>query len=472
MRRPSITQRLALLFGTVSTVSFLVLGLYLSSALEMHFEHMDRERLMATTTRIERSINEAVNGAASSKTVHERLDALMAGHDRVSMWIRRQSGELWVVDAPMSFPEAQVVEWKLSSEARTPALFTWLDEGQMFRGFAVRHKLTGDEEVDIVTAISIEEHRHFMAVFRRAMWIALAGAIVTTTLLGIAIARGSMRPMQRLTNLAKRVSPERLGEQLNTDDVPTELIDLATAFNEMLARLDDSFRRLSNFSSDIAHELRTPVSNLLTETQVTLSKQRDVACYRDVLASNAEELERLSRMVADMLFIAKADNGLVLPQREMVNLGRQIDELFEFFEALAEEKHIAMKRSGNATVGGDRLMLRRALNNLLANALFHCPENGTIAVEVGDSQEREVMICVRNTGIPLSEEECVRLFDRFYRADPARLRSTDGAGLGLAITKSIVTAHGGRIEARPDCGGNAFIICMPSNTGPRIEISA
>jgi two-component system heavy metal sensor histidine kinase CusS len=300
-----------------------------------------------------------------------------------------------------------------------------------------------------------------MAVFRRAMWIALAGAIAATTLLGVLIARGSMQPMRRLTDLAQRISPERLGERLNTDDIPTDLIELATAFNDMLARLDDSFRRLSNFSSDIAHELRTPVSNLLTETQVTLSRQRDVTSYREVLASNAEELERLSRMVSDMLFIAKADNGLVLPKRERVDLGRQVDELFEFFDALADEKHILMERTGSATVDGDRLMLRRALNNLLSNALFHCPQGGRIDICVNTKGFDEVTICVSNTGVPLSDEERARLFDRFYRADPARQRSTDGAGLGLAITQSIVTAHGGRIEVKATAQGNAFLIQLP-----------
>jgi len=461
MSRPSITQRLALLFGSVSTVSFLSLGLYLSSALEMHFEHMDRERLMSTAARIERSINESVEGSASSQKIHERLDALMAGHDRVSMWIRRQSGELWVVDAPMSFPEAQVVKWVNSTGTSTPALFTWSDQGQMYRGLAIRYTVAGSGQIDIVTAINIEDHRHFMAVFRRAMWIALAGAIAATTLLGVLIARGSMQPMRRLTDLAQRISPERLGERLNTDDIPTDLIELATAFNDMLARLDDSFRRLSNFSSDIAHELRTPVSNLLTETQVTLSRQRDVTSYREVLASNAEELERLSRMVSDMLFIAKADNGLVLPKRERVDLGRQVDELFEFFDALADEKHILMERTGSATVDGDRLMLRRALNNLLSNALFHCPQGGRIDICVNTKGFDEVTICVSNTGVPLSDEERARLFDRFYRADPARQRSTDGAGLGLAITQSIVTAHGGRIEVKATAQGNAFLIQLP-----------
>ncbi len=471
MRRPSITWRLALLFGVVSAVSFLALGIYLSSALEMHFAHMDRDRLMATAARIERSIDQSIEQSGGTENIHERLDALMAGHDRVSMWIRREDGEPLVVDAPMAFPEKQAAPLFAASGAITPTLFTWEDQGQPYRGLALRHHSGDKPPLDVVIAFSVEHHRYFMRLFRHAMWIAVTGAIAATILLGVLVSRSSMRPMRRLTALAQRVSTNRLGERLDTDDVPQELIELATAFNDMLARLDDSFRRLSNFSSDIAHELRTPVSNLLTETQVTLSRERDVANYRDVLASNAEELERLSRMVSDMLFIAKADNGLVLPQCEIVDLGRQVDEVFEFFDALAEEKSVTMTRTGAAVVSGDRLMLRRALSNLLSNALLYTPQGGRIEVALASDEAETVSVSVSNTGTPLADDECARLFDRFYRTDPARKRSSDGAGLGLAITKSIVAAHGGRIEARATHDGNMFAITLPvSRDGNRRSV--
>ena len=166
--------------------------------------------------------------------------------------------------------------------------------------------------------------------------------------------------------------------RIPSDAVPVELVSLVETLNAMLTRLETSFAQLSDFSSDIAHELRTPVSNLLTQTQVTLSKARSPDEYRDILASNAEEFERLSRMISDMLFLAKSDNQLIVPHPEAVNLVDEVKGVFEFYEALAEEKSIALHCIGAGIVSGDRLMLRRAISNLLSNALRYTPEGKSI----------------------------------------------------------------------------------------------
>jgi two-component system heavy metal sensor histidine kinase CusS len=175
---------------------------------------------------------------------------------------------------------------------------------------------------------------------------------------------------------AAAITADRLHSRLPTESIPVELVDLAETLNQMLARLEDSFRRLSDFSSDIAHELRTPVSNLLTQTQVMLSRARTIDEYQDVLASNAEELERMAKMIADMLFLAKADNDLVVPNLEAVDLRAEAEGLASFYEAVAEENGVTLTVDGNATVSGDRLMLRRAMGNLLSNAFGHTPQRG------------------------------------------------------------------------------------------------
>lgn len=169
------------------------------------------------------------------------------------------------------------------------------------------------------------------------------------------------------------ITAQRLDERMPTQEFPVEMADLATTLNEMLRRLKEEFDRLSEFSSDLAHELRTPINNLMTQTQVTLSQARSSEEYQDILASNAEEYQRLARMVADMLFLAKADHGLILPSTERIAVHDEAQALFDFYEALAEEKRVRLQLIGTAEITGDRLMLRRALSNLLSNAVRYTP---------------------------------------------------------------------------------------------------
>jgi len=221
-----------------------------------------------------------------------------------------------------------------------------------------------------------------------------------------------------------------------------------------------------DFSSDIAHELRTPVSNLLTQTQVTLSKDRNSDEYRDVLVSNIEEFERLSRMISDMLFLAKSENNLIIPHREQLSLRDEVHGLFEFYGILSEDKSIVMTCSGSARVSGDRLMLRRAISNLLSNALRYTPTGGRITVHIDDTGDSLVKLSVENTGVAIPDEHLPRLFDRFYRVDGSRQRFGDGVGLGLAITRSIMRAHGGDAFVRSDQTSTVFELIIP---GPSAE---
>ena len=201
----------------------------------------------------------------------------------------------------------------------------------------------------------------------------------------------------------------------------------------------------------------------MTQTHVALAQPRDAAAYREVLASNAEELERLSRTVADMLFLAQAEHGELLPSRQPVALGAEVRALFDFYEALAEDRGIALRLQGDGTVLGDSLMLRRAIGNLLSNALRYTPRGGAIDVSVAP-RDGQVVLRVRNDGTPIAAEALPRLFERFYRAEPDRSHAQgqgDGAGLGLAITQAIVQAHGGRISARADEAGNTLEVVLP-----------
>lgn len=264
---------------------------------------------------------------------------------------------------------------------------------------------------------------------------------------------------------AAGVTAHKLDQRLPVEALPPELAELAQSLNDMLARLEDAFQRLSDFSSDIAHELRTPVSNLMTQTQVSLSHPRDAASYREILESNAEEFERLARMISDMLFLAKTDVGqtsaLMATNSVPVDLVEEVRGLFDFYEALAEENAVRLDLSGHGVVQGDRLMLRRALSNLLSNALRYTPRGGTIQV-VLECTEQHCTVNVENPGQAIPAQHLPRLFERFYRADPSRQQATgEGTGLGLAITHAIVQAHHGQVWATSTKGRTCFTIQLP-----------
>ena len=204
----------------------------------------------------------------------------------------------------------------------------------------------------VAVATDISHHERFMASFRMTLWLFVLLAAVLTGFLGWIAVRRGLAPLLAIRQEAEGITARKLDARLADDSIPAELADLVATLNAMLSRLEDSFRRLSDFSSDLAHEFRTPISNLMTQSQVTLSRNRTVDEYRDVLASNVEEFERLSRMVADMLFIAKADDGQIVSSRERMALGRVAEDLLEFYRLIADEKGVSLTMSGEGRDDG------------------------------------------------------------------------------------------------------------------------
>ncbi|MNZ85323.1 Sensor kinase CusS [compost metagenome] len=233
----------------------------------------------------------------------------------------------------------------------------------------------------------------------------------------------------------------------------------------MLERLDDAFVRLSNFSADIAHELRTPLTQLMTHTEVVLSRARSLEEYQDALYGNLEDLKQMARMIDDMLFLAKADNGLIMPEHKPLALHALAEQLLDYYRLLAEDRNITLQLDGTGMIDGDAGMLRRALSNLLSNALRYTPAGGCIRVGIASSG-RQVLLGVENPGPGIPPEHLGRLFDRFYRADPAR-REGGNAGLGLAITRSIVEAHRGSIRCESAHGLTRFELAFPAVSAER-----
>jgi len=314
------------------------------------------------------------------------------------------------------------------------------------------------QPVSIELALDVTTHKLFFHTLTGWLWSALVLSALLSAGLGWLLARSGLRPLREVTQMAASVSARSLTERIPTESTPAELQQLMLAFNAMLARLEDAFVRLSNFSADIAHELRTPLSNLMTHTEVVLSRARSSEHYQDNLYSNLEELRRLARMIDDMLFLAKADNGLMVPEAQPIELHALCEKLLDFYQLTADERDIRIELSGAARIEGDPAMLHRALSNLLSNALRYTPDGEVIRVGI-EASGQGVVLSVGNPGATIAEQHLPRLFDRFYRVDPARREGNpSNAGLGLAITRSIVEAHRGEILCRSSAGWTSFEI--------------
>jgi len=455
-RSLSLTARLALLFALVAVVLLLGLGLLMERAVDLHFDEIDAHDLSAKMAVIGHLI-ERTPGPAELDTLSRRLHDALAGQDHVAVLLRDAEGVAIFGARLDAFETAH-----LTGSAPLPAEQGWKRDDRHFIGReqTFGFPFAGPEPVEALVALDVTHHVHFLEQVRLNLWLGVGVTTAIAALLGWLAARQGLAPLQRITRTARRLSAERLGERIDARDAPAELRELTEAFNGMLDRLESSFQRLGHFSADIAHELRTPVSNLMTETQVALSRNRSADAYRETLHSNLEEFERLARMIGDMLFLAKADNGLLPRPEETVQLQAEAAALVEFYEALAEEKGIRVQVTGAAAVPGDRLMLRRALSNLLSNAIRHTRSGGTVGIRMA-AANGEATLAVSNPGPAIPEERLPLLFERFHRVDASRSGQGEGSGLGLAITRSIVEAHGGRIAVQSTEGLTTFTMYLP-----------
>ncbi|MDD5324343.1 MAG: heavy metal sensor histidine kinase [Polaromonas sp.] len=453
--RLTLTVRLTLLFTIGSAVVLLTLGWLVMATIASHFDELDRDELSGKLDYAAQLVA-TMEHPLNKDVVAKALASTFAGHHELVMQVRGPRGAVWFASPDVEFPAG----WTATS-----GLYRWHAGGRTFHGLEMTLPggTTAGGALTLTLALDTAHHERFLYRFRMTLWLFVACAVMLMGLLGWVSARRGLAPLRAMRERAATVTAHSLDRRLSVKAVPPELAELALTLNEMLERLEDAFQRLSDFSADLAHELRTPVSNLMMQTHVALSLPRDADGYRAILESNSEEYERLARMISDMLFLAQAENGLVLVHQEVVDLAHEVRQLFDFYELLADEKRIDLQLRGEGALNGDRLMLRRALGNLISNALRHTPVGGTISVEI-DQDGARLRIQVRNTGEPVAAAHLARFFERFYRADPARQHEAgEGIGLGLSITRAIVRAHGGEVSAASSDGLTSFSLYFPNS---------
>lgn len=455
LHRLSLTIRLTAFFTLVAGAVVLGLGLLFMGAADSHFAELDRAALVDK----KRLIESILAHAESSQDARARLGDALNYHHGLHVLVKDARGATLFQAGGLPTPPASGPVRRAAPAGHV------LEERQASDFHALRFQapLARDAGtvLDVSLAVDTGHHQVFLSDLRRQLALYAAIATLVSGLLGWFAAHQGLAPLRAMKTRAAAVTGQQLQERMPVEAFPVEMADLARELNQMLDRLEDDFRRLSEFSSNLAHELRTPISNLLTQTQVSLSAKRDAATYRDILASNAEELQRLARMVSDMLFLAKTERGIDLPNKEQFCAAQEVQALLEFYEAVAEEKHVRLSAHGDGAIQGDRLMFRRAVSNLLSNALRHTPEGGEVQIAVS-SDAQGTQVRVENTGDAIDPKELPRLFERFYRAGAARTHPpSEGSGLGLSITKAIVEAHQGQVLARSAGGRTQFCLIFP-----------
>jgi two-component system heavy metal sensor histidine kinase CusS len=319
-------------------------------------------------------------------------------------------------------------------------------------------------------AVDRSQADELLADFRRSLLFILGVALLASAAGGYHLARRGIRPVREIADAARRVRAATLDQRLDASGLPAELAALAGTFNEMLDRLEESFARVSRFSPDAAHELRTPVNNLRGEAEVTLSRPRSAEEYREAIGSCLEECVRLAKLIDSLLFLARAEDPRTQVPREPLDVGAELAAVREFYEAAASEAGVSLSVDAPAGLSAElsRPLLQRALGNLVENALAYTPPGGSVRMSAARESGGGVRVEVADTGCGVAEADLPHLLDRFYRADPARTAATGGVGLGLAIVKGIAELHGGAVEIDSRVGrGTRVALHFPAAGGRR-----
>lgn len=388
-----------------------------------------------------------IPSAAAIDQNRHRLDDLMIGHDDLHLaLVDAPSARVLATFSMLGLQSIGIIDEKATSATSFPMwsspagehLISLRGDTTLDNGDIVRFYLSLDRRGDL---------RLFDA-FTKATALSVPVVLLIVALGAWLIARTALSPLRRFNRLAASIDTQSLSQRISLSGLPLELADLAREFNQMLDRIDSGYARLQAFSGDLAHEMRTPVATLLGRTQVTLSKTRTAAALQEVIEGNIEELERLSRLISDMLLIANTETPGAAMRLEPVELGAEAQKIADYMTHVADDKQIQITVHGAASVLADQLLVQRAVTNLVSNAIRHADDKSVIAVQAIDTGEG-ASLSVTNWGAPISAADQLRIFDRFYRVDASRARTGGGAGLGLAIVRSIMSAHGGQVAVAP-----------------------
>lgn len=446
----SISKHLALMFALASTLIVGTAAVVLRDSLhnslqkQMHNELLFRESLMEPWI-VNRT---SLDGWETLATKFNDLSTAEGG--RVQYWVLSDNPAFGV-----GGPAPAGVNWSELNAGFTKVPGATAEACSLF---ILTTTIPAQGERPAVHYVVAIDSTHYMSTLdeftKTLIFISLLGVFLVT-LLGFIIAKTGMRPVNQLSEQAHRLAPGRHGQRLDANSLPDELKMLALAFNGVLERQEIAWCQLESFNADVAHELRTPLTNLIGQTQLGLSREYQTHELKDLLESNLEELERMTSIVNDMLFLSHAQAGEHAKQLTEVSLRDEAFKTAEYVEPSFAEKNLSVQIEGDITARIDRRLFHRSLANLLENSARYAPIGSTVKIVI-KQQEKQASVAVCNIGEPIAEDHLNRLFERFYRVDSSRTRSDTHHGLGLSIVKAVAQMHKGNVFASSKDGINTF----------------
>ena len=438
------------MFALVSALLLGSIGFYLYQSLQREIAWRDDQALLGRLERMRALISDS--DSIEQLRGRPKLYENMLGNRDNLLWIVDDTGKVLIEINPVRMtlpelpaaPQARLGDGHSSESVR----LAWQDVMQ------------GDRGLTLIAGKLLREREQMMGVYRLKLWLAMSVGALLAFAFGWWVSQRGLHPVRLLAKRAAGIDVQHLHLRLDEFNDLNELKLLCSALNQMLARLEDGFAQLSRFSEDLAHEMRTPLGNLMGHTQQTLRRSRSIEDYQNLLVSNQEEYERLARMIDSMLFLARTEQPNACITFEHISLHHLIEQLCEYFEGVAQERDVRLINQTQDQLLGDPGLIRRALANLLANALRYAIPGSAVTVSSEISEDR-LEITVHNHGEPIAAEHLPRLFERFYRCDPSRNQPDDSGGLGLAIVRSIMQLHGGCVTVDSTEAGTSFHLEFP-----------
>lgn len=454
MRSSSIAWRLALAFAAVCALVLSVIGVFLYRSLASEIAFRDDLALLGRLEQVRTLL--ADSDSLDALQARPRLYQNMLGNQDSLLLVKRLDGSTVIRINPRQQSLPPLTAIAVDRAPQRTDVMTWQEpDGAAVALLSGQAQGPNGEALTVVAGKVLTEREQMLGSYRLRLYLAVGLGALLAFALGLVLLRRGLRPLRQLSEAVRGIDLRSLDQRLPTANTPSELHEPVQALNGMLARLEDSVQRLSQFSADLAHEIRTPLHNLLGSNGLALSQPRSATEYQDVLASNMEEFERLKRMAENLMFLARAEQAERALDRRTLKLEHVGAELCDYFEALADDRGLRLENALSGELLADQQLLQRALGNLLANAVRHADSGSAITLRRRD----ESGVCwlqVHNVGPTIAAQHLGKLFDRFYRVDPSRAEPGDSGGLGLAIVSSIMALHGGQVRVSSDQTGTVF----------------